>query len=104
MVRAGVRLFGTDAPRVDLPAALRALGAAGLTRVMAEGGAGVAAALLAAGLVDRVAWFHAPAAIGGDGLAAVQPFGVTGLDGMPRFRRTGSRHLGGDILTELQAA
>lgn len=102
--QAGVRLFGTAAPRVDMPTALRLLGGAGLTRVLAEGGAGVAASLLAAGLVDRIAWFHAPAVIGGDGLAAVQPFGVSGLDGMPRFSRTGSRVLGDDMLTELQAA
>lgn len=102
--QAGVRLFATAAPKVDLPTALRLLGGAGLTRVLAEGGAGVAASLLAAGLVDRVAWFHAPAVIGGDGLAAVQPFGVSGLDGMPRFSRTGSRVLGDDMLTELQAA
>jgi len=100
----GVRLFGTAAPKVDLPTALRLLGGAGLTRVLAEGGAGVAASLLAAGLVDRMAWFHAPAVIGGDGLAAVQPFGVSGLDRMTRFSRTGSRIVGDDMLTELQAA
>ncbi len=104
LMQAGVRLFGTSAPRVDLPEALRLLGAAGLTRVLAEGGAGVAAALLAAGLVDRLAWFQAPAVIGGDGVAAVQPFGVAGLDGMPRFTRTASRTFGDDMLTELQAA
>ncbi len=102
--QAGVRLFGTATPKVDLPTALRLLGEAGLTRVLAEGGAGVAASLLAAGLVDRVAWFHAPAVIGGDGLAAVQPFGVSGLKEMPRFSRTGSRIVGDDMLTELQAA
>ena len=102
--QAGVRLFATAAPEVDLPTALRLLGGAGLTRILAEGGAGVAASLLAAGLADRIAWFHAPAVIGGDGLAAVQPFGVSGLDGMPRFSRTGSRILGDDMLTELQAA
>jgi diaminohydroxyphosphoribosylaminopyrimidine deaminase/5-amino-6-(5-phosphoribosylamino)uracil reductase len=102
--QAGVRLFGTAAPKVDLPTALCLLGGAGVTRVLAEGGAGVAASLLAAGLVDRVAWFHAPAVIGGDGLAAVQPFGVSALEAMPRFSRTGSRIVGDDMLTELQAA
>ena len=104
LAKAGVRLFATDAPKVDLPAALRLLGDAGLTRVLAEGGAGVAASLLSAGLVDRIAWFHAPAVIGGDGLPAVQPFGVSALDRMPRFTRTGSRTVGDDMLTELQAA
>jgi len=102
--QSGVRLIPTHTPRVDLPAALQALGAAGLTRVLAEGGAGVAAALAAAGLVDRIAWFHAPTLIGGDGLPAVQPFGTATLDGMPRFTRTSARTLGDDMLTELQAA
>ncbi len=107
---AGVRLLATDGlpatgnPRVDLAAALHLLGGAGLTRVMVEGGAGVAAALLRAGLADRVAWFHAPAIMGGDGLPAVQPFGVAGLDGMPRFVRTAERTMGDDMLTELRRA
>jgi len=101
---AGVRLFGTDSLRVDLLAGLRLLGDAGLTRIMAEGGAGIAASLLAAGLVDRVAWFHAPAIMGGDGVAAAQPFGVAGLDGMPRFTRMGSQAVGTDMLTEMQRA
>jgi len=101
---AGVQLFATDGARVDLAAGLHLLGKAGLTRVMAEGGAGIAAALLRAGLVDRVAWFHAPAVMGGDGLAGVQPFGVAGLDGMPRFVRTATRPMGEDMLTELRRA
>lgn len=100
----GVRLFEAGATRVDLAAGLQLLGAAGLTRLMVEGGAGIAAALLAEGLVDGVAWFHAPAAMGGDGLAAVQPFGITGLDGMPRFRRTRTQALGDDMLTEFERA
>ena len=52
-----------------------------------EGGAQVAAALLRAGLVDRIAWFHAPAVMGGDGWPAVQAFGIDRLDAMPRFVR-----------------
>jgi len=35
--------------------------------VLVEGGAQLAAALLRAALVDRIAWFHAPAVMGGDG-------------------------------------
>ena len=104
LLQPGVRLIPTNKPRVDLPAALQALGAAGLTRVLAEGGAGVAAALMAAGLVDRIAWFHAPALIGGDGLPAVQSLGVAALDEIPRFTRIAAHTLGDDMLTELQAA
>jgi len=89
---------------VDLSAGMQALGAAGLTRVLVEGGAQVAAGLLRAGLVDRIAWFHAPAVMGGDGWPAAQAFGTAALDGMPRFVRVGSRPVGDDMLTELERA
>ncbi len=54
---------------VDPAGALKALADAGLTRVLVEGGAQLAASLLRADLVDRIAWFHAPAVMGGDALA-----------------------------------
>jgi diaminohydroxyphosphoribosylaminopyrimidine deaminase/5-amino-6-(5-phosphoribosylamino)uracil reductase len=85
---------------VDLTAALQALGAAGLTRILVEGGGQVAAALLRADLVDRIAWFHAPAIMGGDGWPAVQAFGTETLDRMPRFRRHCVSSIGNDLLSE----
>ena len=88
---------------LDLGAALRALGDAGLTRVLCEGGAGLAGGLLRAGLVDRLAWFHAPAILGADALAATAPLGVT-LAGMPRFERVAARPADVDWLTELRRA
>ncbi|WP_428488718.1 bifunctional diaminohydroxyphosphoribosylaminopyrimidine deaminase/5-amino-6-(5-phosphoribosylamino)uracil reductase RibD [Rhodopila sp.] len=85
---------------VDLTAAMTALGSAGLTRVLVEGGAKLAAALLRADLVDRIAWFHAPAVMGGDGWPAVQAFGIQALDRMPRFRRDCITVIGNDMLSE----
>ncbi len=87
---------------VDLPSALLSLGEAGLTSVLVEGGALLAAALLRADLVDRIAWFHAPAVLGGDGLPAAQAFGVASLAAMPRFVRQAQRPVGADTLTELR--
>lgn len=89
---------------VDLTAGLHALGAAGLTRLLVEGGGQLAAALLRAGLIDRIAWFHAPAIMGGDGWPAVQAFGIEQLAAMPRFTRLRSTPLGDDILTEFTRA
>ncbi len=102
LAAAGVRLLEVPeaAGGLDLRAALAALGAAGLTRVLAEGGAGVAASLLHAGLVDRVAWFHAPAVLGGDALAAVAPLEVGRLGAMPRLRRVALSAAGADVLGE----
>ena len=85
---------------VDLTAALQALGAAGLTRVLVEGGGQLAAALLRADVVDRIAWFHAPAIMGGDGWPAVQAFGIDTLDRMPRFRRHCVTSIENDMLSE----
>ncbi len=100
---AGVRLIEVagGAHGVDMNAALQALGQAGLTRVLVEGGAQIAGSLLRAGLVDRIAWFHAPAVMGGDGLAAAAGFGVAALETMPRFERIEQRALGDDLLTML---
>jgi diaminohydroxyphosphoribosylaminopyrimidine deaminase/5-amino-6-(5-phosphoribosylamino)uracil reductase len=102
----GVRLFALPAASsgIDLPAALAALGAAGLTAILAEGGAGLAAGLLRADLVDRLAWFHAPALLGADGWPAAAVLGITELAAIPRFRRVRSLPLGEDVLTELARA
>ncbi len=72
----------------------------GLTRVLVEGGAQLAASLLRADLVDRIAWFHAPAVMGADAWPAVQAFGIEQLDAMPRFARTAQTLLGEDMLSE----
>jgi diaminohydroxyphosphoribosylaminopyrimidine deaminase / 5-amino-6-(5-phosphoribosylamino)uracil reductase len=55
---------------VDLSAALKAIAARGITRLMVEGGPTLAAALLAAGLVDEVYLFHAPTVVGAEGIDA----------------------------------
>lgn len=86
--RAGVRLFrvvgGSDG-RLDIAQALAVLAGSGISRVLVEGGAEVAGALLRARLVDRLVWFQAPVVIGGDGLAAVAAFGVEALSDAPRL-------------------
>jgi diaminohydroxyphosphoribosylaminopyrimidine deaminase/5-amino-6-(5-phosphoribosylamino)uracil reductase len=87
---------------IDPAAALTALGAAGLTTVLAEGGARVAASLLRAGLVDRLAWFHAPTILGGDGLPAVQATGIASLAELHRFARVAQRPVGDDLLSEFR--
>jgi diaminohydroxyphosphoribosylaminopyrimidine deaminase/5-amino-6-(5-phosphoribosylamino)uracil reductase len=53
--------------RLDPTAALQALAQTGLTRILSEGGATLAAALLRAGLVDDLALFSGAVLIGGDG-------------------------------------
>ncbi len=83
--------------RPDARAMAEALAGEGITRVLVEGGGVLAGALLAANLIDRLAWFHAPGLIGGDGLASVAPFGVNKLSDAPRFRRLTVGEAGADI-------
>lgn len=100
---AGVELIELP-PRpeeLDVAAVLKALGDRGLTRVLVEGGARLAASLLRADLVDRIAWFRAPAIIGGDGIGAVAPLGWANLAAAPRFRRLSLETIGEDVLETL---
>jgi diaminohydroxyphosphoribosylaminopyrimidine deaminase/5-amino-6-(5-phosphoribosylamino)uracil reductase len=85
---------------IDLRQGLQALGTAGINRLLVEGGAQIAAALLRDDMVDRIAWFHAPAILGADAWPAVQAFGIERLEAMPRFNRVRSLPLGQDVLTE----
>ncbi len=72
--------------KLDLAVLFARLGERGLTRVLVESGGNVAAALLRAGLADRLYWFRAGAIIGGDGRPAVADLGLQDLDRMGRFR------------------
>lgn len=96
-----------DGAGLDPEGLLRALAARGVTRVLCEGGAALAASLLRApgDLVDRLAWFHAPAVMGGDGLPAALALPVDSLARMPKFRRVAAATPSGpDLLSEFERA
>lgn len=98
---AGVEIVAVAAGplgRPDPGAMLAELGRRGLTRVLVEGGARLAGALVKAGLVDRVAWFRAPMLMGGDGVPSVDPLGVADPAAAPKWRRTDMRRVGPDLL------
>ena len=101
----GVELIevpATPAHMVDMNAAFQELGRRGLTRVLVEGGSTLAAVLLRAGLVDRLAWFHAPMLVGGDGIPAVAGFGLQRLADARRFERIALETVGEDVLETLR--
>lgn len=83
---------------IDPKAILEALADVGVTRVLLEAGAGLSASFLAADMVDEIAWFRAPSAMGGDGLSALSAIGVSSPDTAPRFQRTETLFLDGDVL------
>lgn len=88
---------------VDLAAALKELATQGLTRVLVEGGATLASALVKAGLVDRLLWYRAPSLMG-EGIAAVTLNGLGVLKDMPRFVREETIRLGEDTLETYRPA
>lgn len=99
---ATVLRVASGAMGIDMADGMRALAKAGLTRVLVEGGGQVAASLARDGLIDRIAWFHAPAVMGGDGWPGVRSFGIETLAMMPRFIRQRVTPLGSDMLTEFK--
>jgi diaminohydroxyphosphoribosylaminopyrimidine deaminase/5-amino-6-(5-phosphoribosylamino)uracil reductase len=70
-----------SAGRIDLPAALEALGERGLTRICCEGGPHLADALARADLVDVCTLITGPAALGAGGLPAIGPHLDASLSG-----------------------
>jgi diaminohydroxyphosphoribosylaminopyrimidine deaminase/5-amino-6-(5-phosphoribosylamino)uracil reductase len=92
-----MRVDGDAAQRTG--AALDALGDRGVQSLFVEGGAGLAAGLVQAGVVDRIAWFLAPMLIGGVGApSALGGRGVRSLADAPRVLRMGVETVGDDIL------
>lgn len=82
---------------LDLAALLRQLGARGLTRVLCEGGGRLAAALLAADLVDELVTYAAGLMLGAEGVPAVGALGIAALKDALRFRLIESAWVGADI-------
>ena len=106
LLAAGVTLINVDPDpegRINLVSALIALGERGVTRLLIEGGARFAAAMLHDGLVDRLVWIHAPLLIGGDGTPAIAALGLDRLADAPAFERLSVERVGGDTLTTLRA-
>jgi diaminohydroxyphosphoribosylaminopyrimidine deaminase / 5-amino-6-(5-phosphoribosylamino)uracil reductase len=92
-----MRVAGT-ADRRDLAAVLKLLAERGITRLMVEGGPTVAAAFLAAGLVDEVALLRSSSAIGPDGIDALEGLPLTALTGSPQLRARGVAAIGSDTV------
>lgn len=100
------RAFWTDAGArlIELPdtraeTALKALAAQGLTRILCEGGATLAAALIRAALVDEIALFQGGLVIGGEGHPLLGPLNLDLLADAPRPRLRSAQALGPDTLT-----
>jgi len=79
---------------LDLEAALGALAAKGITRLMVEGGPTLAAAFIAADLVDEAVLFQAPMLVGPAGVDALASEAEAAL--FTRLKKVSSEPAGGD--------
>jgi diaminohydroxyphosphoribosylaminopyrimidine deaminase/5-amino-6-(5-phosphoribosylamino)uracil reductase len=89
---------------LDLHAVLRLLADRGVTRLMVEAGPIVTAAFLAADLVDEAALLRSPAAIGPDGIDALEGMPLTVLTASPRLRLRGVGPAGADTIATFERA
>jgi diaminohydroxyphosphoribosylaminopyrimidine deaminase/5-amino-6-(5-phosphoribosylamino)uracil reductase len=95
-----IRVATTAAPPgLDLGAVLQALSQRGITRLLVEGGARVAASFVAAGLVDEVWLVRGPGPIGADGVAVLDALPLTAITESPQFKVRASETLQNDTLT-----
>ena len=93
-----------DASGLDLSAVLHALSEKGITRLLVEGGARVAASFVAAGLVDEVWLLRGHDAIGADGVAALGALPLSTITQSPAFKQRASETLQKDTLTIYERA
>jgi diaminohydroxyphosphoribosylaminopyrimidine deaminase/5-amino-6-(5-phosphoribosylamino)uracil reductase len=82
---------------LDLHALLRDLGERGIRQILLEGGPTLAGSFVAAGLVDRVVAYIAPALIGGGGLSALGGTGAPSIDDVRRFELEEVGRIGPDV-------
>jgi diaminohydroxyphosphoribosylaminopyrimidine deaminase/5-amino-6-(5-phosphoribosylamino)uracil reductase len=80
--------------------AMRDMAKRGITSVMLEGGAKLAASMLKVSLVDKLSLFIAPKILGGDALAAVGALDIKSLKKAVVLKSMKERKLGADILIE----
>jgi diaminohydroxyphosphoribosylaminopyrimidine deaminase/5-amino-6-(5-phosphoribosylamino)uracil reductase len=88
--------------RFDLAAVLRMLGERGITRLIVEAGPILAAAFTKADLIDGIALFRAPTAIGPTGIDALEGTRLAALTASPRFVSLGVEAVGDDALEQFE--
>ena len=100
----GVEVFRLPAAdgRLDIVAVLRLLDDRGITRLMVEGGPTVAAAFVAADLVDEAVLLRGANAIGPDGIDALEAMPLTALTGSPRLRSRGTEIVGQESIDTIE--
>ena len=107
---AALRDLGIDVLRVEgagrphLLATLKLLAARGITRLMVEAGPILAAAFVAADLVDEAMLFRAPQKLGPDAIDALEAIPLTALTASPKLVSVGIETVGVDTVEMFERA
>jgi diaminohydroxyphosphoribosylaminopyrimidine deaminase/5-amino-6-(5-phosphoribosylamino)uracil reductase len=99
---AEVLAVGSSAGGVDLAAALAVLAARQVNELLVECGAGLAGALLSAGLVDELLLYLAPTLLGRGARPLAELETPSSLAGRLQFSIVESQDVGGDLLLRLR--
>ena len=94
-----IEVPGTEQGLINPSMAMTLLAARGLTRILCEGGASLAASLIRENLLTDLVTFTAGAVIGSDGLAALGPLQLLDLSDAPRLTRRSTQTIGPDTQT-----
>jgi diaminohydroxyphosphoribosylaminopyrimidine deaminase/5-amino-6-(5-phosphoribosylamino)uracil reductase len=100
----GVEVFRVPARGLDVAAVLHLLNERGITRLMVEGGPTVAAAFVAADLVDEAVMLRSPNPIGPDGIDALEAMPLAALTASPKLRSQGIETVGEDTIETFERA
>ena len=84
---------------LDLASTLKLIAARGITRLMVEGGPTLAAALVAADLIDEAVLFHSPKVVGADGIDALEGMRLAALTESPQLKCVVREAVGADTRT-----
>ena len=97
-----VRVDEAGSGRIDLAAALSALGARGLTRIFSEGGPSVGSALVKLGLADEVILITALKPLGRAGLPALDAAALRALHDSAQYQLAETSYYEPDVLRRWQ--
>lgn len=101
--RRGIEVWIIDfdaSGRVDLGKLMHRLGLQEYYTLLVEGGGEIAASMLKAGLVDRIAFFYTPCLIGSEGIPACGALGTSSLKDSIMIKKMKSEAVGQDILIQ----
>ena len=99
----GIKILKSDEKDnwIDLKALMPCLGKMGVTSLLVEGGSRVTAAMLTAGVVDKVFFFYAPKILGGDdGIPICSGPGPLSLDQSIKVKNVSVRRFADDVMIE----